>query len=32
MTHGSVGAHISWEVRYGTKGYVAAPKPTSAVR
>jgi hypothetical protein len=29
MTRGSVGAHLSREVRFGAIGHVAAPEPTS---
>jgi hypothetical protein len=29
-SHGSTGAHLSKEVRFGVAGHVAAPKPTSA--
>jgi hypothetical protein len=31
-THGSAGAHLGREVRFGTAGDVAAPEPTSTGR
>jgi hypothetical protein len=31
-TRGSTGVHLSWEVRSGAIGHVAAPEPISAGR